>query len=243
MPVRFRARVGESLTTVERHNTPLAEATTPSLEALKAYSTAWKVFSSAGEAAALPFFKRAIEIDPQFAIAYAWLGDMYGQIGESDLSAENISKAYQLRDRASDAEKFFISAGYDIRVTGNLEKAEQTWRRGRKPIPVRCLRTALLAGIIYLGLGRYENAIEEDKKAIELDPDAGHRVCSSGRQLSSYLDRLNEAENALQTGPERKLETLTFGSPLRHRLFKRGPGRNGAGSGTGQGKRGGRLDL
>ena len=119
---KFRTRVGESLATVEKHDTPLAEATTPSLEALKAYSAGWKVSSSTGDAAALPFFKRAIEIDPKFAMAYACLGRMYGGIGESALSAENTSKAYQLRDRASDAEKFFITATYDLQVTGKPGK-------------------------------------------------------------------------------------------------------------------------
>src|SRR4029077_9909365 len=117
---KFRTRVGESLATVEKHNIPLAEATTPSLEALRAYSAGWKVLSSTGSAAAVPFYKHAIEIDPKFAMAYALLGRMYGDIGESVLSAENTRKAYQLRDRASDKEKFFISASYDMQVTGNL---------------------------------------------------------------------------------------------------------------------------
>ena len=101
----FRTRVGESLSTVKSHDTPLAEATTPSLEALKAYSVGWQVSFSSGSAAAVPFLKHAIEIDPNFASAYAALGRMYGDIGESALSAKNISKAYELRDRASDQEK------------------------------------------------------------------------------------------------------------------------------------------
>ncbi len=123
---KFRTRVGEALATVEKHDTPLAEATTPSLEALKAYTEGWKVASSTGEAATLPLFKRAIEIDPKFAMAHALLARTYSSIGESALSAESTSKAYQLRDRASDAEKFLITASYDIDVTGNLEKAQQT---------------------------------------------------------------------------------------------------------------------
>src|SRR5271157_357359 len=124
--IKFRTRIGESLTTVEKHDTPLEEATTPSLEALKAYSAAWKLLSSTGSAAALPLFKRATEIDPKFAMAHNMLGRMYGDIGESALSAESTSKAYQLRDRASDREKFFITASYDLQVTENLEKAQQT---------------------------------------------------------------------------------------------------------------------
>ena len=116
---RFRTRVGESLSTVKSHDTPLAEATTPSLEALKAYSAGWQASFSSGSAAAVPFLKRAIEIDPKFASAYAALGRMYGDIGESDLSAKNTIAAYQLRDRASDQERFFISLTYDLQVTGN----------------------------------------------------------------------------------------------------------------------------
>ena len=123
---RFRVRLGESVTTVEKHNTPLAEATTPSLEALKAYSTGWKVAYSEGDAAALSFFKSAVSIDPQFAVAYAALGLMYGTTGESNLAAENASKAYALLNRVSEKEKFFIAAYYDGRVTGNQEKAQQT---------------------------------------------------------------------------------------------------------------------
>ncbi len=121
---KFRSRIGESLTTVQKYDTPLAEATTPSLEALKAYSEGWKVLSSTGPAAALPHFKRATEIDPQFAMAYSNLGNMYANIGETDLSVESTRKAYQLRDRASDAEKFFITVHYHLDVTGNMERAQ-----------------------------------------------------------------------------------------------------------------------
>jgi DNA-binding winged helix-turn-helix (wHTH) protein len=126
---RFRSRVGESLTTVEKYDTPLAEATTPSLEALKAYSAGLKIQSQKGSAAALPLFKHAIALDPKFAMAYASLGHAYGEIGESDLSAENMRKAYQLQDRASDRERFYITASYDFRVTGNLEKGGADLRR------------------------------------------------------------------------------------------------------------------
>ena len=113
---------------MEQHDTPLAEATTQSLEALKAFSAAMKVLYSAGDAAALPLMKRAVEIDPQFALAQSYLGGTYRDMGESDLSVESTTKAYQLRDRASDAEKFLIAANYDLNVTGNIEKARQTYR-------------------------------------------------------------------------------------------------------------------
>jgi eukaryotic-like serine/threonine-protein kinase len=101
---KFRARVGESLRTIEKHDAPLAEATTPSLEALKAFSAGNRVAFSSGSAASLPFFQRAIEIDPKFAMAYSILGHVYNNIGETELSAQSSTKAYELRDRASDEE-------------------------------------------------------------------------------------------------------------------------------------------
>ena len=108
MAGNFRTRVGESFTTIEQHNTPLADATTSSLEALKAYSMGWKVVSTTGSAASVPLYQRAVEIDPHFAMAYGMLGRVYGDIGESALSAENTTKAWQLRDRTSGWERFFI---------------------------------------------------------------------------------------------------------------------------------------
>src|SRR5208337_2297919 len=204
--IKFRTRIGESLTTVEKHDTPLEEATTPSLEALKAYSAAWKLLSSTGSAAALPLFKRATEIDPKFAMAHALLGRMYGDIGESDLSAESTSKAYQLRDRASDREKLFITAAYDLQVTEDLEKAQETCEAWAQTYPRETAPHDFLAGIIYPVVGKYEQAVEEAKKAIELDPDFAitYHILACRYQ---NLDRLGEAENTLQRASERKLET------------------------------------
>jgi tetratricopeptide (TPR) repeat protein len=202
---KFRTRVGESLATVEKHDTPLAEATTPSLEALKAYSAAWKVLSTTGSAAAVPLFKRAIEIDPKFAMAHALLGRIYDDIGESSLSAESTSKAYQLRDRASDREKFFITASYDLQVTGNLEKAQQTCESWAQTYPREMIPHAFLSGIIYPVFGEYEKAGEEAEKALELDPDfaIGYTLLAFSYE---ELNRLREAEYTLRRASERKLE-------------------------------------
>ncbi len=206
---RFRTRVGESLTTVEKYDTPLAEATTPSLEALKAYSAGWKVFSSTGHAAALPFFKRAIELDPQFAMAHASLGRIYSGIEEPTLSAESITRAYQLRDRASDREKFFITANYDLQVTGNLEKAEQTCALWAQAYPREARAHGFLGSLVYPPTGRYEKSVEETRKAIELDPDLAisYAILAMGYQ---YLDRLEDAENTLPRAVERHLEIPDF---------------------------------
>ena len=203
----FRTRVGESLATVEKHSMPLAEATTPSLEALKAYSTGIKVSLSVGSAEGIPFFRRAIEIDPQFAIAYANLGLGYGE-GASVLSAESTTKAWQLRGRASDRERFFIDFTYDRLVTGNLERAYQTleswlqtYPRGDEPPSPQ----ELLGGLSAQGTGRFERAIETSRKYIATRPDVAFGYGNLAL-ASLFLDHFSEAERALQQAYERKLE-------------------------------------
>ena len=202
---RFRTRFGESLTTVEKHNTPLAEATTSSVEALKAYSMGWQVRRSTGNAAGLPFFKRAVEIDPQFAMAHASLGLMYSSTGEPALAAESTSKAYELRDRTSDQERFFITAYYDGRVTGNEERAQQTCEAWAQTYPREMLPHAFLSGFIYPVLGKHEKAAEEAEKAVALDSDDAVGYLHLG-YANTYLGHLAQAENALQSASERKLE-------------------------------------
>ena len=209
MASKFRTRVGESLITVKKHDTPLAEATTPSLDALKAYSAGWKASFSTGSAAAVPFLKHAIEIDPNFASAYAALGRMYGDIGESLLSAVNTSKAYELRDRASDQEKFFISLSYDLQVTGNLEKGQQTCALWVQAYPRAWVPHGLLSGDIYPATGKREESVEEAKIALDIDPgfSIGYLNLATGYMA---LERLDEAENTLQRASERKLEIPDF---------------------------------
>ena len=206
MATRFRRHLGESIGSLQQHDTPLEEDTTPFLEALKAYSTARSLrYSEAGYAAALPLLKRAVEIDPDFAMAYAFMGRIYGDMGESSLSAESAAKAYQLRNHANERERFFIDATYDRQVTGNLEKAHQTLTSWAKAYPRDRDAHAMLSGFSSLGLGNYEEAIENGKQAIDLDPDwpiAYWNVTSA----NIYLDRLAEASNVLQQASARRLE-------------------------------------
>jgi serine/threonine protein kinase/tetratricopeptide (TPR) repeat protein len=209
MSRKFRTRVGESLTTVERHSTPLAEATTPSIEALKAYSTGVKVaLSSGGNEGAIPFFRRAVEIDPDFGIAHAQLGLSYSASGESVLSAESTMKAWLLRDRVSDREKFFIDYLYDRQVTGNLEKAYQTlelWARTYPRAGGNASPQTLIGGLVAHGTGRFQTAIEVTQERIAADPNQG---MAYGNLASAYFrtDRFPEAEGTLQRASERKLE-------------------------------------
>jgi serine/threonine protein kinase/tetratricopeptide (TPR) repeat protein len=205
MARNFRKRVGESLATVQQHDVSLEEATTSSLQALQAYSLGWQRNASAGADAGLPFFKRAVEIDPKFAMGYAALGLYYGTTGESDLAAENIRKAYELRDRVSDKEKFFITAYYDGRATGNQEKAQQTCDQWAQIYPREWTPHAFLSGFIYPVLGRYEKAAEEGRNAIELAPDIYTGYFLLGYNFV-YLDRPAEAEDVLRRASERKME-------------------------------------
>ena len=193
---KFRTRIGESLASVEKQ-TPLEEATTPSLEALQAFSAGWKAANSTGFADGVPLLERAVAIDPKFAIAHAYLGNLYSALGESVQATGSNSSAYRLRDRASERERFYIEANYYRTVTGNLEKARQTCESWAQRYPRDAMPHGLLSGFISQGSGRYEKAIEEARKAIALDPGLtpAYTNLASGY---SYLDKPGEAENALQ---------------------------------------------
>jgi eukaryotic-like serine/threonine-protein kinase len=204
--VKFRTRVGESLATVRQHDTPLEEATTPSLEALKAFSAASKHLTSDNDlAAGVPLFKEAIENDPQFAMAYASLGFTYGLLGQPALSAESSTKAYELRDRASDREKFYISAAYDLQVTGNLVRALQTCELWVRAYPRDKSPHALLGAFLYPTVGKYEKGAEVAKQLVEIDPDfaTGYLQLAFNQQFAGHVEG---AEKALQRAADRKLE-------------------------------------
>jgi DNA-binding winged helix-turn-helix (wHTH) protein/tetratricopeptide (TPR) repeat protein len=208
---KFRARVGESLRTVQKHDAPLAEATTPSLEALKAYTAGGRVMFTRGAVASLPFLKRAIEIDPKFAMAYSVLGRAYGDIGEAELSAKNSTMAYELRDRASDEERYWISASYDKQVTGNLEKAAQTCDLWKQAYPRALGPHGFLSGNISLVRANYEQSADEAKIALGIDPD--FPIGYSNLAIAYVaLGKLGEAKNTLHRAAELQLEIPDFGT-------------------------------
>jgi serine/threonine protein kinase/tetratricopeptide (TPR) repeat protein len=196
---RFRTRIGESLTTVEKHSTPLAEATTGSLEALKAYSLGWKNLYASGSGAAQPYIKRAIELDPKFAMAYASLGRFYGDEGETELSEQNATKAYELQDRASDPERFFITSVYLQQVTGNMEKAREAFELWEQTYPREIRAPSLLSGAIYPALGQWEKAAEAGQRSMNLDPGFPFSyVVLATAQVA--LERWDDAEKTLEQG-------------------------------------------
>ncbi len=202
---KFRSRAGEALATVRELDTPLAEATTPSLDALKAYSAARQVTLAAGGSAAVPLLKRAIEIDPHFAIAHATLGLTYSSMGESELAAASTREAYRWRDRASERERFFIAANYDREVTGNLERARQTCTLWARTYPRDPDAPILCSGFISQGTGNFEASIEAAQKGLRLDPDHAFGYVNLAASYL-YLNRLNEAAGAVDSAFARKLE-------------------------------------
>ena len=204
MATRFRTRVGESLATIERYSTPL-EATTPSIEALQAYSAGMKA-ALAGSLRALPLFQRAVAIDPDFALAHAQVGFRYGGLGESALARQSLLKAYQLRNRASDVERFYIETLYDRDFTGNLERERRTLETWAESYPRDASPHTLIAGLALSSTGQYELAIAETEKAIALDPD--HTPAYANRAHNQLrLNRLDDALLTVRRAADRKLES------------------------------------
>jgi eukaryotic-like serine/threonine-protein kinase len=209
MANKLRGRLGESLATIHEHSIPLAEATTSSLEALKAFSMGLSVLNSSGHLAAVPLLKRATGIDPRFAAAYAWLGRAYTGIGEAGLSAEATRKAWQLRDRASDQERFYIDFSYYRIVTGDLEKAMQTCELWAQTYPRDPLPHGFLGSSASTALGKYDRSTEENNRLIELNPDHSMGYANLASDYI-YRDLLPQAENTLQRAAARKLEIPDF---------------------------------
>jgi DNA-binding winged helix-turn-helix (wHTH) protein/tetratricopeptide (TPR) repeat protein len=217
--VNLRSKLGESLSTVQKYATPLEEATTPSLEALKAYSLGVKMYETSELAAALPFYERAVELDPNFAMAYARMAITYGNLSVGARSDENLRKAYGLREKVSERERFFIEGLY-LMNTGELEKEAQTdelWHQTypRDDTPYRWL------GLIYRDLGNLEKALEENREALRLAPSNGINSINLGENYM-VLNRLDEAEAVFKQAEERKLENEALPFWRYHVAFLKG---------------------
>jgi predicted Ser/Thr protein kinase len=188
---KFRARAGESLAAIREHNVPLEEATTPSLEALKAYTAAGNL---TGDAQASQL-RRATELDPEFAAAWGELAIQYSNQGETALSRQSAIRAYQARERASGPEKFNIEYSYYRNVTGDLEKAWQSISLWRQTYPRDPKAFSLSGGYAANGTGRLEQVVEESAKSIEIEPDQVYGYINQADALF-HLGRMEEAEKA-----------------------------------------------
>jgi serine/threonine protein kinase/tetratricopeptide (TPR) repeat protein len=206
--VSLRGKLGESLSLVQEYATPVQEATTPSLEALEAYSLGRKTHDAKGDTAALPFYKRAVDLDPNFAMGYRWISVVYGNLNEVRRAAENIRKAYDLREKVSERERFNIEGDYYVLATGELEKAAQTFELWQQTYP-RDFPPYASLGFISVTLGNWEKALEEYREALRLEPNGGGTYYSLGFTYTA-LNRLDEAEAVYKQAEERKLEGEGF---------------------------------
>jgi eukaryotic-like serine/threonine-protein kinase len=188
----LRGRLGESLASVQKFDVPV-EATTPSLEALKAYSMGITTGRTKGDSEAVPFMKRAIELDPNFAMAYVGLGIEYSNLGQTSLAAENAKKAYDLRDRVSDRERYRISAFYFQYVTGEMDKAIETYKLWAQSYPRDMVPRANL-GSLYASVGQYDKAITETEAASRMQPT----ITNYANLASNYIS-VNRRQDAKQT--------------------------------------------
>lgn len=202
MAGQFRKQVGESLATVEKYDTPLAEATTPSLEALKAFSVGLHKGDTGAQVEALPFYSRAVELDPNFAYAYGAMSWAYAIQREPELAAASIRKAYQLRDRVSERERLWIETNYYWLGTGELEKTAASIELAQQTYPDFDSHISL--GVLYGRLGNPEKSLEEFREALRLNPNAAVNYQNLGAMLVS-LNRLDEAEAVYKLSDERNL--------------------------------------
>ena len=214
----LRRKLGESLVTVQKFAVPV-EATTPSLEALQAFSMGGRTRRRKGDAEAIPFFKRAIELDPNFALAYAGLSVSYFNLNQAGLAAENATKAYELRDRVSERERYRISTTYYHAVTGELEKASELYELWSKSYP-RDDTPPLNLGVVYQQLGRYDKAVVETEEAQRLAPTA----TGYGNLAFEYiaLNRLDDADKVLERAQSGDFDGLDIRANLYLLSFLRG---------------------
>ena len=167
---KLRAELGESLATVQKFDVPLEEATTSSLEALKAYSLGTKADNEKGSTAALPYYQRAIELDPNLALGYEAVGNDYSGLSEVGRASEYFTKAFQLREHASGREKLGITADYYQYVTGELDKAAQTYQEEIESYPREDGAYNRLS-LVFAHQGQYEKGTEIARQALHVAPD------------------------------------------------------------------------
>ena len=217
----LRQKLGESLASVQKNSTPLPQATTASLEAIQAYAMGLKMKASQGSGAAVPFYKRAIELDPEFADAYAALGAAYSDLGEDTLWMENSRKAYELRDHvSSQRERFHIEGDYYDSVTGEMEKANQTYLDWIQVYPDDN-RPHQNLGSNYFDMGQYAKAVEEDKAVLYLQPN---NVNAFTALMGDYvaLDQPEKANDVFEQARKRKLDNNFLGLYRYYTAFLQG---------------------
>jgi len=200
----LRGKLGESLSSIQKFDKPVEEATTSSLEALKAFSLGEIERAKGSEFTSIPFYKHAIELDPNFAIAYAKLGQAYANLLLTGLGVENTQKAFQLRDRASELEKLYITSHYHDVVTGDLDKSNEIYQLWKRTYPRDGIPSNNLASA-YTVVGRWEQALAEAQETTRQDPNDAHSYSNLGAAYFG-LDRLAEGKAVRLRSEDLKLD-------------------------------------
>ena len=217
---RLREKLGESLSSIQKYDAPIEQVTTSALEALQAYSLGFQFHSSGKYREAIPFYKHAIEIDQNFASAYARLAYCYNNSKQNELSREASKKAYELRDRASEREKLYISASYYGGVTGEWDKQIEALEVWQRTYPRDWTPFNLLANR-YTQVGPFDKAIENGHQAIQLNPKAAGSYVNLAVGFIG-LNRFDEARDILRQALAQKLETTNLHARLYHIAFLKG---------------------
>ena len=199
---KLRSELGESLATVQKLDVPLEQATTSSLEALKAYSLGLKAGNEKGTAAALSYDQRSIQLDPNFALGYNAVGADYHDLGELGRASEYFTKAFQLREHTSEREKLGIAADYYQNVTGELDKAAQTSQEFIESYPRRAGGYGSL-GVVFAQQGQYEKAAEITRQGLRLAPDLVAAYANLANDTLA-LQRFDEARQVIHEAQTRK---------------------------------------
>jgi eukaryotic-like serine/threonine-protein kinase len=202
---KLRGKLGESLSSIQKFDVPIEEATTGSLDAFQAYSMGRRVAREKGSPADIPYYKLAIALDPNFAVAYVALGVSYVNLGQPSVGSEYVNKAYELRGRISERERNRISAYYHHVVTGDLEKARATYEMWKQNYP-RDVAPYINLGTTYTWLGEYEKSRKETSDALRLEP-SNVLPYSNLAALAIKLGRPDEAKSILHEALSRKLNS------------------------------------
>jgi tetratricopeptide (TPR) repeat protein len=201
---QLREKLGESISSVEKFNKPLSQVTTSSLEALEAYSQGARIQYSSDSDAAFPYYTRAVQLDANFARAYAAVGTYYNTHNQISLAISNYKKAFELRNLVTDRERFYIEGTYYTSVTGQLDKAEEVYKQWSQAYPNDDVASGNL-GVVYSQLGRFSDSLAATRASLAITPDS---VITYGNLVGTYLslNRVDEAKTTYQESARRNLD-------------------------------------
>src|SRR6516225_5417765 len=216
----MRTKLGESLASVQKFDTPIEEATTASLEALKAYSIGRRTGFAKGDLAALPYYQRAVELDPKFALAYRSIAVAYINLGQATRGREDGTRAFELRERVSEREKYAIDSSYYSWVTGEVEKSNEVYELAKQSYP-RDFLFLLNLGDNYMRLGQWQKALQNNQEAMRLEPNSAISH-SNMAWMQLALNRIEDARKTVEQALTHNMDTYFLRLALYQAAFLQG---------------------